>query len=373
MGTMSWKAIHTKSWEELWQTFAWIQDMEGVPQDPEHHAEGDVAIHTKMVWEALQNLSSYQALDSKDQQTLCAAALLHDVEKRSTTRTDAAGRITARGHARKGARTARRLIFRGGEIPFQEREQIAGLVKYHGLPVWLLEKRDAPHRLFRVAASVNTRWLGMLVRADLLGRICADQSELLDRLDLFEEYCRENDCWGNPKAFASSFGQYHYLQGGGDDPNYAPYEADSFPVIMLSGLPGMGKDTLIRERFGAWPLVSLDTLRRNHRVRPGDKKGHGRVIQEAQELASQYLRSKTPFVWNATNLTATLRAKLVDRFQTYGAKTRIVYVETNYREWIRRNREREHSLPEKVLFRMLERWEVPEVWEAPEVEYIVQD
>jgi predicted kinase len=120
-------------------------------------------------------------------------------------------------------------------------------------------------------------------------------------------------------------------------------------------------------------LVSLDALRRRHRVRPGDKKGHGRVIQEAQEQARVFLRSRTPFVWNATNLTVNLRAKLIQQFQAYGAKTRIVYVETNYRTWLRRNEERTFSLPQKVLFRMLDRWEVPEVWEAPEVEYVIED
>lgn len=370
---MNWSSLTTTSWEELRQACDWIREMEGVPQDPRHHAEGDVAVHTRMVLEALKGLDRFRGLDRRSQEVLCAAALLHDVEKRSTTRVEGDGRITARGHARKGALTARRLLFVSGEVSFREREEIAALVKYHGLPVWLLEKRDPLRRLLRAATSVDTRRLGLLVRADLLGRHCADQEALLDRLALYEVYCREQDCWGKPPAFASDLGRYHFLQEGGKNQAYAPYEGDVFPVILLSGLPGMGKDTLIRQRFSDWGRVSLDALRRRHQVRPGDKKGHGRVIQEAQEQARVFLRSREPFVWNATNLTASLRAKLIQQFQAYGAKTRIVYLETNYQEWLRRNQERNFSLPRKVLFRMLDRWEVPEVWEAPEVEYVIED
>lgn len=370
---MIWSSIMETSWAELRRSFDWIRDMEGVPQDPRHHAEGDVAVHTRMVVEALKNLSEFRDLGRREQELLCMSALLHDVEKRSTTRVETDGHITARGHARKGALTARRLLFASGKVSFREREQVAALVKYHGLPVWLMEKRDARRRLLRAAATVDTRQLGLLARADLLGRRCADQEELLDRLDLFEMYCRENGCWGQPGAFASPLGRYHFLQEGGESRDYAPYEGDVFPVILLSGLPGMGKDTLIRERFADWAVVSLDALRRRHKVRPGDKKGHGRVIQQAQEQARVFLRDRQPFVWNATNLTASLRAKLIQQFQTYGAKTRIVYVEASYQTWLRRNKERTFSLPRKVLFRMLERWEVPEVWEAPGVEYAIAE
>ena len=59
--------------------------MAAVPQDPEWHGEGDVLTHTKMVADALFRLPEYQALDAQAQHILFASALLHDVEKRSTT------------------------------------------------------------------------------------------------------------------------------------------------------------------------------------------------------------------------------------------------------------------------------------------------
>ncbi|MFK7981714.1 MAG: hypothetical protein AB8G86_17160 [Saprospiraceae bacterium] len=77
-----WQIINTTNWETIRNTFSWIRDMEGVPQSPIYHAEGDVAIHTEMVMNALLNLPTYQALNAQDQQILLATALLHDVEQK---------------------------------------------------------------------------------------------------------------------------------------------------------------------------------------------------------------------------------------------------------------------------------------------------
>lgn len=137
-----WTISNNKSRDYLEQTFDWVRDMKDVPQDKRHHAEGDVAIHSFMVLDALIQQPTYLQLSAEEQEILWAAALLHDVEKRSTTVTEADGSITAYGHARKGAMTARRLLFKEIATPFAIRECIVALVRYHGLPLWLLEKPD---------------------------------------------------------------------------------------------------------------------------------------------------------------------------------------------------------------------------------------
>jgi len=92
-----WTLTTGKDWASLREQFEWVREMEDVPQDPVHHAEGNVAIHTRMVLEALQQLEGYKNLPAQDQEVLWAAALLHDVEKRSTTVHEADGSITSRG------------------------------------------------------------------------------------------------------------------------------------------------------------------------------------------------------------------------------------------------------------------------------------
>src|SRR5689334_54644 len=121
---MNWTLTTDKDFSKLAHTFSWVADMHGVIQDDRHHAEGDVATHTNMVLGALTGLPGYTALDVQTREVLWAAALLHDVEKRSTTVVEADGTITSRGHARKGEFTARQVLYRDVVTSFALREQI---------------------------------------------------------------------------------------------------------------------------------------------------------------------------------------------------------------------------------------------------------
>ena len=97
---MNWKLTDNKNWDSLEQQFQWVQDMNFVMQHHLHHEEGSVAIHTRMVLEALQQQPEYRALPAQEQEILWAAALLHDVEKRSTSVDEGGGIITSKGHSR---------------------------------------------------------------------------------------------------------------------------------------------------------------------------------------------------------------------------------------------------------------------------------
>lgn len=362
-----WKINNNYDWEALRASFSWIRDMEGVPQDPVFHAEGDVAVHTRMVVEALLGLSAFQDLPEHEQHLLIAAALLHDVEKRSTTVHETDGSITSRGHARKGEYTARRILYTDVPAPFAIKEQVAKLVRYHGLPIWVFQKPNPQKALFQASLEVDTRLLAILARADVLGRTCQDQDRLLYEIDTFEAFCQEQNCWGQAKTFASDWGRYVYFYKEDNPINYQPFELDSFPVVMLSALPGTGKDFYIKKNYPDWPVVSLDDLRRKNKVAPTDKKGNGQMIQLAKENARVFLRKKQSFIWNATNITRNMRQPLIDLFQSYGAKTKLVYLEVPYLQLCRQNQQREFSVPGKVVQRMIGKLEVPGLWEAPEV------
>ncbi|MFK7772404.1 MAG: AAA family ATPase [Saprospiraceae bacterium] len=368
MSNKIWKIIEKRNWQNVRNSFSWIQDMEEVPQDKVHHAEGDVAIHTRMVVEALLNLSEFQRLEEQDKEILFAAALLHDVEKRSTTVHEPDGRITSRGHARKGEFSARRILYKEIPTPFVIREAVAKLVRNHGLPIWIFEKENPIKTLLQTSLEVDLAHLAILAKADMLGRICQDQSEMLYRIQLFEEFCKENNCFGNKKKFGSDLGKYQFFQKAAASPDYVPFEKDTFEVIMLSALPGTGKDFFIKKNYKNIPVVSLDAIRRENKISPTDKKGNGQVIQIAKEQARVFLRKKESFIWNATNITRNLRTPLIDLFQTYGAKTKLIYLEVPYQKLIQQNRNREFPVPQKVLEKMILKLEVPSIWETPIVE-----
>ncbi|EMS1062072.1 AAA family ATPase [Providencia stuartii] len=369
---MSWQLTEQRAWSQLEAQFDFVRDMRGVPQDALHHAEGDVATHTQMVLAALEALPEYQQLPVLQQNIVWAAALLHDVEKRTTTREDENGRIISLGHAKKGELSARRILYREVETPFAIREQIAALVRYHGLPLWLMEKVDPERALFAASLRVDMSLLCLLAKADVLGRICQDQSELLSRIEIFELFCREQGCWTQPKAFASAAGRFHYFHHQRGTTDYEPFEEQGSEVVMLCGLPGMGKDHFIAQHYPQWEVVCLDEIRRAHKIDPADKNAQGWVAQQAKEQAKVLLRAKKDFIWNATSLSASLRASMIGLFARYQAKIHLIYLEVPYKQWQQQNRQRDYAVPEKVMERMASKLELPTPDEAHQVSYVIQ-
>jgi predicted kinase len=366
-----WTIHKTKNWKDLCQ-YTWIQDMHGIPQSPVHHAEGDVAIHTQMVLRALENLPEYQLLNSQQQEIVWASALLHDVEKRSTTYTDEHGNIVSPGHAVKGAQTTRGILYREIETPFAIREHIVALVRYHGLPLWLFEKSNPQKALLKASLELEMPLLVMLARADVLGRICQDQQELLYRIDLFTEFCKEQGCWEQAFQFPSDLSRFSYFRKDEQSPDYVPFDDTQSAVIILSGIAGSGKDHYIKTQCPGWPVISLDDMRREKGIKYNDSQGNGQVIQAAKEKAKQYLRKGERFVWNATNITLQMREQLIDLMAVYKPRITIVYIEVPYKLLLSQNKQREFMIPEAAIERMVDKLEVPRVWEAHELKWEIR-
>jgi len=378
--TNHWEFPHYKigkpiDWEILLADYEWVREMKDVPQDPIWHAEGDVFVHTKMVVEALIGLAEFKVLTDQEKHILITAAIMHDIEKRSTTTTeiiDGKERITSPKHAKKGEFTTRKLLYVDIPTPFHIREQIAKLVRWHGLPLWAIQKEDPAKAVIEASQVLNTKHLSMLAKADVLGRICEDQGEILLRIALFDELCLENKCFGEPRLFASGFARYFYLNKDSVVPDFIPFDDTKFEVIMMSALPGSGKDRYIQQNHDL-PVLSLDEIRRTHGIEPTDRKRNGWVIQEGKEQAKIYMRKKEPFIFNATNISTDMRSKWLSLFTDYGAKVRIVYIEVPYATLLKQNRNREHVVPEKVIDQMLNKLEIPLPKEAHHIEWVLED
>lgn len=361
-------------WDEIESRFQWFRDMKGVPQDPIWHAEGDVFTHTKMVVEALVALPEFKELNEQSKHVLFASAMLHDVEKRSTTTTeeiDGKERIVSPRHAKKGEFTARSILYIDLPAPFEVREQVAKLVRLHGLPLWAIQKKDPNKEVIKASLVVNTKHLSMLARADIMGRICEDADEILMRIELFNELCRDNKCFGIQRHFDSAYGRFLYLNKPETSPDYVPFDDLKFDVHVMCALPGSGKDTYIKRNMSL-PILSLDDIRREHKIDPTDKKKNGQVIQLGKEQAKVFMRARESFVFNATNITTEMRGKWISLFVDYGAKVKLIYVEVPYKTLLKQNHNREHKVPEAVIHKMISKLEIPVPNEAHELEYHVE-
>ena len=357
-------------WLLIEDAFDWFRLLRDCPQDPVFHAEGDVAIHTRMVVEALLADPAWQALGAADRQSLFWAALLHDMAKPAVTRIDPDGRITAPGHSRRGQIMARRLLY-GMGAPFGQRETICHLITHHQVPFFLLEREQPERRAHFISYQTRCDLLAILARADARGRICPDGARLLDNIALFRELCREEDCLTRPKAFASDHSRFLYFRLAHRSADYEAFDDWQGEAILLSGLPGSGKDTWLKANAAGRAVIALDDLRADMDVDPAGPQGE--VVAAAKERAREALRAGRPFIWNATNVSRQLRSQLIDLFAAYRTKVRIVYLEAGEAETMRRNRSRERSVPAQAIARMLGRWEPPDLTECHSLDLEIGD
>jgi putative nucleotidyltransferase with HDIG domain len=352
-------------WAQL-ESIDWVRALEACPQDPVHHAEGNVAIHTRMVLETLVALPEWRLLPAADRLAVYLACLLHDVAKPATTRVEEDGRVTAKGHSRRGELMARRILWEAG-VPFDLRETVCGLIRHHQVPFFLIE-RDQPQRLAaEISLIARCDLLALVAEADIRGRECQDLGRVLDNIELYREYCREEGCYDRPRRFASPHTRFLFFNAEGRHPDVEAYDDTVCEVVVMSGLPGSGKDTFVRRHFADWPVVSLDALREEFDVDPTDNQGQ--IVQEARERAREHLRRRERFVWNATNISRRFRGPVLSLIAGYRARLRVVYLEAPAARLFAQNRGRPSSVPERVIRSMIDRWEVPDLTEAHAVEY----
>lgn len=354
-----------------------IEKMKMIRQNPVWHGEGDVWTHTRMVCEELVSLPAYRRLEERRQEIVFAAALLHDIGKIPCTRWEN-GAWTSPNHTSVGSRMARELLwveygFCGTKELQQFRETVCSLIRYHSVPLHILDQERPEYRLIKVAsqgellADFSLELLYMLVEADIRGRITDSTEESLELVELCNNFAQETGCLKCSLPFPNSFSEYAYLDGRDILPGQELYDDTWGQVILMSGLPGTGKDTWIEKYYGDHPMVSLDEIRKQMKISPTDNQGA--VVNAARDLAREYLRKKIPFVWNATNTTPLIRQKQIRLFTDYHASVRIVYLETEWEEQMRRNRKRVDEVPEAVICHMLSNMTVPERFEAHSVEW----
>lgn len=354
-------------WEDIHAAFGWIRRMDGVPQDRIHHAEGDVATHTRMAAEALASLPRWRAMPEPERVRLFAAVLLHDAAKPDCTQIVDDGRITARGHSRRGDLLARRVLWELG-APVAWREHVAALVRHHQVPFWALERPDLERIALRVSLVARNEDLAMLATADLRGRVCADSERVLEHIALFREYCAELGVLDQPWPFASDHARFTYFRTPGRDPGYSAHDDTRGTMTVLSGLPGAGKDTWIGTHAPESPVVDLDALRVELGVAPGGDQRP--VIAAAYQRARAHLRAGRSFRWNATNVSRQQRDLCVGLAANYHARVEIVALEAPPTILRSRNQARADPVPDRVIERLIGRWQTPDVTEAHAVRWI---
>jgi len=360
-------------------------------QDALWHAEGNVAVHTDRVLTEAYALAAENALDPEARLTLVLAALLHDVGKPLTTRRsdDASGpRVISPRHADRGRSY---LAYRLPELalPGAVQQAVMALVgHHHDLSRTLETGTLAAYR--RLARQVDLPLLYLLERADLRGRITADQASRLDDLELFRLQAEDYGLWGDDDPYAAW--RAHVLNALPDAPPalrdltlqrgmldhergliQTPEEAVSrayaartgFPELVVTcGPSGAGKSSWVAERLPDHTVVSLDALRDELAGKRADQSINGQVLQAAKERLRAALRRGGKVVWDATNTRRDFRRVPVGLGFDYGALVTLVVFQPPVSALFARNPARTYSVPPQVLAQQVENAEFPYFPEA---------
>lgn len=358
-----------------------VELMKNTSQSPKYHGEGDVWTHTMMVLDYMRNMDEYKSLTDYEKNILDFACVLHDVGKTICTEIED-GEIVSKGHSVKGEGIARRLLWATGfnADGMFFREAICALVRHHSKPPRFWDdvnenERNAILKLQRLASyspakDFTLKLLYILSNADWNGRICNEKDDGLLSLDMFREYALDNGCLNGSPDFHDACSRDAFLHGRTSIPIQQMYDATKSQVIVLSGLPASGKSTWIENNAGSLPVICLDAIRAEMKVKPWEDQS--KVMQVAFDKAREYLRNHRTFIWDATCLNHDTRKKILGLGRDYSAFTNVVYLECDDIERNKRNRSREECkrVPDDIMDKMKEHVVPPTFDEAHDVAWI---
>lgn len=387
--------------KQLGPIFPLLYDLEHTEQDPQWHAEGDVATHTRMVIEEVQAQLEVESLDLDPWGLLIVqlGALLHDIAKPLTTvRREHHGqeRVLAPRHAQRGADWLGWRILELG-LPHPQARALLELVRLHHEPKFLIIK-DAPASHFmRLMRQASMRMLYILELGDMRGRRCDDQQEQVELIELFRLAAQEYSSFDEPKALEAfiaplaealkdepaSFIERAIMEGLWDleagtiythgEALARSYQAKErfMHVTLMCGPSASGKSTWVEQQasLGA-EVISMDELRAKLGKDTSDQSQNAQVFAMAREQLKEGLRAQRDIIWDSTSLRYDQREAVLQTARRYGAHTTLAISHVSPSTFEARNRARSRQVPAQVLKRQLDGAQWPQLEEAHRTLYL---
>ena len=168
--------------------FPELRALDGCPQEPEWHPEGDVWVHTLQVID--QARTRIDDLDRPRQMAVMLGAVCHDLGKPATT-AFLDGRIRSIDHEEQGVAPAAAMLDRlniHSMDGYDVRREVLGITAQHLKPgMWFKVRDEVGDGAFRrLAQKVDLELLARVAKSDCLGRVpgefdCTAMDWFLDR------------------------------------------------------------------------------------------------------------------------------------------------------------------------------------------------
>ena len=366
------------NWEEIDKVILpqFKEKLINTQQEPKFHGEGNVYIHTKMVCEELIKIPEYHAISDDERFVVFMAALLHDIGKISCTKI-VDGEIRSFNHGINGAIIVRKFLWNTfnmcGNETMYIREAICLLIKYHSSLLW---SNDNLKKIIKISMNskltkfFSIKLLGLLSKADVLGRIGDSKEELTLKIMLSEDLAKQNNCYDTYFEFYNDYTKYKLLNTDESNIYSQFFDSSSNEAIIMCGLPASGKDTYILNNIcNGYTVITLDEIRKELHIKPTDDQT--KVMEYSKKLMKNALACKENIVWNATSLNVFFRKSQIELLKKYNYKVKIVYIETTIENIKKRNEIRDRKVPLYAVYNMFSKFSIPEEFEADEVIWLI--
>lgn len=163
--------------------FNMLYDLKHIPQNMQHHPEGNVWNHTMLVIDEASKVKE----NSTDKRVFMWAAVLHDIGKIRTTK-NIKGKITSYDHDKIGAE----MVYDFFSYLDEEEEfinKVSYLVRWHMQILFVV--KDLPFaEIEKMKKQVNIKDVALLGLCDRIGRSNADIRKEKNNIEIFLKKCR---------------------------------------------------------------------------------------------------------------------------------------------------------------------------------------
>ncbi len=131
-------------------------------------------------------------------------------------------------------------------------------------------------------------------------------------------------------------------------------------LIVLCGLPGSGKSTHTRKKWGdTHVIICADEFRKVHTGRDFYPSDEPVIYQMVKVTVEVLLRRSMPVVIDMTSLTIKSRLKWVELARKCGAPVKCVWMDVATSTCLARNARRVRQVPPEVIEAMADRFKPP--------------
>lgn len=365
-----------------------LQLIQKCEQHPEHHAEGNVLIHSNMAGQIILHLMEAEQVHPQYKVLLYLGTLLHDIGKPSTSIFNTKkNKITAYGHDDAGVPIANEFLKKYfPELGYSQREIVLRLIEWHMKPrMWIKDLTATVTKLKMLSLGVNTKLLYLLSQADTLGRTAADMKASMFLLELFKQNCEDIGIWDKPYRVplatsldraSYSLARWNILMNEAAETQDTYDEATAvmvqppkpnFQLILMVGAPGSGKSTIRNQLISQYPdvkVICMDDRRKELTGNANDQSRNNEVFRWQEKELRKAMEARQNTIVDATNPTKKLRRMLWTIARENGALCSVVYFDIPLSVLLERNAAREKRVPDDVVKRFYYALQSICPWEA---------